>query len=134
MIHTQSLDLDLLRKFVAITDLNAFSVTASFIDRNLQLASKYGDLNSLWGKNFASHSRNNKLLTEHRIQMLSYACKILLYNNEVCTSLMSNNIQGVLTIALNDRYTFTYPSGNPTDYRLTLSEVSSYRSGVVLYL
>lgn len=59
-------------------------------------------LEQLVGKElFARHGRN-KLLTEHGIQLLGYARKILLYNDEACTSLMYSNIQGVLTIGASD--------------------------------
>ncbi|CAI0707567.1 Morphology and auto-aggregation control protein [Serratia entomophila] len=50
---------------------------------------------------FARHGRN-KLLTEHGIQLLGYARKILRFNDEACTSLMYNNIKGVLTIGASD--------------------------------
>ncbi|VEA66917.1 Morphology and auto-aggregation control protein [Serratia plymuthica] len=50
---------------------------------------------------FARHGRN-KLLTEHGIQLLGYARKILRFNDEACTSLMYNNINGVLTIGASD--------------------------------
>ncbi len=59
-------------------------------------------LEQLVGKElFARHGRN-KLLTEHGIQLLGYARKILRFNDEACTSLMYNNIKGVLTIGASD--------------------------------
>ncbi|MCR2307193.1 transcriptional regulator LrhA, partial [Salmonella enterica] len=50
---------------------------------------------------FARHGRN-KLLTEHGIQLLGYARKILRFNDEACSSLMFSNLQGVLTIGASD--------------------------------
>jgi len=59
-------------------------------------------LEQLVGKElFARHGRN-KLLTEHGIQLLGYARKILRFNDEACTSLMFSNLQGVLTIGASD--------------------------------
>ncbi len=48
---------------------------------------------------FARHGRN-KLLTEHGIQLLGYARKILRFNDEACTSLMFSNLQGYSLLAL----------------------------------
>ncbi|EHC34392.1 LysR family transcriptional regulator lrhA [Salmonella enterica subsp. enterica serovar Adelaide str. A4-669] len=59
-------------------------------------------LEQLVGKElFARHGRN-KLLTEHGIQLLGYARKILRFNDEACSSLMFSNLQGVLTIGASD--------------------------------
>ncbi len=60
-------------------------------------------LEQLVGKEmFARHGRN-KLLIEQGIQLLSYARKILHFNDAACASLIYNDIKGVLTIgALDD--------------------------------
>ncbi|NUA42821.1 HTH-type transcriptional regulator cbl [Dickeya solani] len=59
-------------------------------------------LEQLIGKElFARHGRN-KLLTEHGIQFLGYARKILQFNDEACASLMYSDIQGTLTIGASD--------------------------------
>ena len=59
-------------------------------------------LEQLVGKElFARHGRN-KLLTEHGIQLLGYARKILRFNDEACMSLMFSNLQGVLTLGASD--------------------------------
>ncbi len=59
-------------------------------------------LEQLVGKElFARHGRN-KLLTEHGIQLLGYARKILRFNDEACTSLMYSDVQGGVTIGASD--------------------------------
>ncbi|QWA09463.1 transcriptional regulator LrhA [Sodalis ligni] len=98
-----NLDLDLLRTFVAVADLNTFAAAAASVCRTQSAVSQQMQrLEQLVGKElFARHGRN-KLLTEHGIQLLGYARKILLYNDEACTSLMYSNIQGSLTIGASD--------------------------------
>lgn len=98
-----NLDLDLLRTFVAVADLNTFAAAATAVCRTQSAVSQQMQrLEQLVGKElFARHGRN-KLLTEHGIQLLGYARKILRFNDEACTSLMFSNLQGVLTIGASD--------------------------------
>ncbi|MGB7802215.1 transcriptional regulator LrhA [Buttiauxella sp.] len=98
-----NLDLDLLRTFVAVADLNTFAAAAVAVCRTQSAVSQQMQrLEQLVGKElFARHGRN-KLLTEHGIQLLGYARKILRFNDEACTSLMFSNLQGVLTIGASD--------------------------------
>ncbi|QKJ87933.1 transcriptional regulator LrhA [Paramixta manurensis] len=98
-----NLDLDLLRTFVAVADLNTFAAAAAAVCRTQSAVSQQMQrLEQLVGKElFARHGRN-KLLTEHGIQLLGYARKILRFNDEACTSLMYSNVQGVLTIGASD--------------------------------
>ena len=102
-----NLDLDLLRTFVAVADLNTSAAavcrTQSAVSQQMQR------LEQLVGKElFARHGRN-KLLTEHGIQLLGYARKILRFNDEACSSLMFSNLQGVLTIGASDESADTFP-------------------------
>ncbi|WP_127958159.1 transcriptional regulator LrhA [Serratia microhaemolytica] len=98
-----NLDLDLLRTFVAVADLNTFAAAAVAVCRTQSAVSQQMQrLEQLVSKElFARHGRN-KLLTEHGIQLLGYARKILRFNDEVCNYLMYNNIKGVLTIGASD--------------------------------
>ncbi|WP_202303098.1 transcriptional regulator LrhA [Dryocola clanedunensis] len=98
-----NLDLDLLRTFVAVADLNTFAAAAAAVRRTQSAVSQQMQrLEQLVGKElFARHGRN-KLLTEHGIQLLGYARKILRFNDEACTSLMFSNLQGVLTLGASD--------------------------------
>ncbi len=98
-----NLDLDLLRTFVAVADLNTFAAAAAAVCRTQSAVSQQMQrLEQLIGKElFARHGRN-KLLTEHGIQLLGYARKILRFNDEACTSLMYSDIQGVLNLGASD--------------------------------
>ncbi|MCE1340566.1 transcriptional regulator LrhA [Enterobacter asburiae] len=98
-----NLDLDLLRTFVAVADLNTFAAAAAAVCRTQSAVSQQMlRLEQLVGKElFARHGRN-KLLTEHGIQLLGYARKILRFNDEACMSLMFSNLQGVLTLGASD--------------------------------
>ena len=98
-----NLDLDLLRTFVAVADLNTFAAAAAAVCRTQSAVSRQMQrLEQLVGKElFARHGRN-KLLTEHGIQLLGYARKILRFNDEACMSLMFSNLQGVLTLGASD--------------------------------
>ncbi|MGE2492886.1 transcriptional regulator LrhA [Enterobacter hormaechei] len=98
-----NLDLDLLRTFVAVADLNTFAAAAAAVCRTQSAVSQQMQrLEQLVGKElFARHGRN-KLLKEHGIQLLGYARKILRFNDEACMSLMFSNLQGVLTLGASD--------------------------------
>ena len=98
-----NLDLDLLRTFVAVADLNTFAAAAAAVCRTQSAVSQQMQrLEQLVGKElFARHGRN-KLLTEHGIQLLGYARKILRFNDEACMSLMFSTLQGVLTLGASD--------------------------------
>ncbi|HIC7648277.1 TPA: transcriptional regulator LrhA [Enterobacter hormaechei] len=98
-----NLDIDLLRTFVAVADLNTFAAAAAAVCRTQSAVSQQMQrLEQLVGKElFARHGRN-KLLTEHGIQLLGYARKILRFNDEACMSLMFSNLQGVLTLGASD--------------------------------
>ena len=98
-----NLDLDLLRTFVAVADLNTFAAAAAAVCRTQSAVSQQMQrLEQLVGKElFARHGRN-ELLTEHGIQLLGYARKILRFNDEACMSLMFSNLQGVLTLGASD--------------------------------
>lgn len=98
-----NLDLDLLRTFVAVADLSTFAAAAAAVCRTQSAVSQQMQrLEQLVGKElFARHGRN-KLLTEHGIQLLGYARKILRFNDEACTSLMFSPLQGQLTLGSSD--------------------------------
>lgn len=98
-----NLDLDLLRTFVAVADLSTFAAAAAAVCRTQSAVSQQMQrLEQLVGKElFARHGRN-KLLTEHGIQLLGYARKILRFNDEACTSLMFSALQGQLTLGSSD--------------------------------
>ena len=98
-----NLDLDLLRTFVAVADLNTFAAAAAAVCRTQSAVSQQMQrLEQLVGKElFARHGRN-KLLTEQGIQLLGYARKILRFNDEACMSLMYGSLQGALSIGASE--------------------------------
>lgn len=98
-----NLDLDLLRTFVAVADLNTFAAAAAAVCRTQSAVSQQMQrLEQLVGKELFARHGLNKLLTEHGIQLLGYARKILRFNDEACMSLMFSNLQGVLTLGASD--------------------------------
>lgn len=98
-----NLDLDLLRTFVAVADLKTFASAAVAVRRTQSAVSQQMQrLEQLVNKElFARHGRN-KLLTEHGIQLLGYARKILRFNDEAYASLVYDDVDGVLTIGASD--------------------------------
>ncbi|WP_300001078.1 LysR family transcriptional regulator [uncultured Cedecea sp.] len=94
-----NLDLDLLRTFVAVADLNTFGAAATAVSRTQSAVSQQMQrLELLVEKElFVRHGRN-KLLTDHGVQLLGYARKILRFNDEACLSLRGSTLDGVLTL------------------------------------
>ncbi|MBT0726747.1 LysR substrate-binding domain-containing protein [Rosenbergiella australiborealis] len=98
-----NLDLDLLRTFVAVADLNTFAAAAAAVCRTQSAVSQQMQrLEQIVDRElFARHGRN-KLLTEHGIQLLGYARKILRFNDEACASLKYSNEQEKLIIGATE--------------------------------
>ena len=98
-----NLDLDLLRTFVAVADLNTFAAAAVAVCRTQSAVSQQMQrLEQLVGKELFARQGRNKLLTEQGIQLLGYARKILRFNDEACMSLMFGSLQGTLTVGASD--------------------------------
>ncbi|MDC9621866.1 transcriptional regulator HexA [Xenorhabdus sp. XENO-7] len=98
-----NLDLDLLRTFVAVADLNTFAAAAAAVCRTQSAVSQQMQrLEHLVGRElFARHGRN-KLLTEHGLQLLGYARQILRANDDATASLTYNDADGELRIGASD--------------------------------
>ncbi|WKX25532.1 LysR substrate-binding domain-containing protein [Tatumella ptyseos] len=98
-----NLDLDLLRTFVAVADLNTFAAAAAAVCRTQSAVSQQMQrLEQIVGRElFARHGRN-KLLTEHGIQLLGYARKILRFNDEACASLKYSDEQEKLIVGVTE--------------------------------
>jgi len=101
-----NLDLDLLRTFVAVADLNTFGAAAIAISRTQSAVSQQMQrLELLVGKElFIRHGRN-KLLTEQGVQLLGYARTILQCNDQACLALRANHLEGGLTLWAADETT-----------------------------
>ncbi|EYU14069.1 transcriptional regulator LrhA [Photorhabdus luminescens] len=98
-----NLDLDLLRTFVAVADLNTFAAAAAAVCRTQSAVSQQMQrLEQLVGRElFARHGRN-KLLTEHGLQLLGYARQILRANDDASASLTYSDAEGELRIGASD--------------------------------
>ncbi|AKH64649.1 MULTISPECIES: transcriptional regulator HexA [Photorhabdus] len=98
-----NLDLDLLRTFVAVADLNTFAAAAAAVCRTQSAVSQQMQrLEQLVGRElFARHGRN-KLLTEHGLQLLGYARQILRANDDASASLTYSDAEGELRIGTSD--------------------------------
>lgn len=98
-----NLDLDLLRTFVAVADLSTFAAAAAEVCRTQSAVSQQMQrLEQLVERELFARQGRNKLLTEHGIQLLGYARKILRFNDEACASLMYSNVQGKLSIGVTE--------------------------------
>lgn len=100
---SMNLDLDLLRTFVAVADLNTFAAAAASVCRTQSAVSQQMQrLEQLVGKElFARHGRN-KELSGHGIQLLGYARKILRFNDDACASMLFSDFQDQLTIGVTE--------------------------------
>ncbi|MFN6810336.1 transcriptional regulator HexA [Proteus mirabilis] len=98
-----NLDLDLIRTFVAVADLNTFAAAAAAVCRTQSAVSQQMQrLEQLVGRElFARHGRN-KLLTEHGLQLLGYARQILRANDDATASLTYSDAEGELRIGASD--------------------------------
>lgn len=98
-----NLDLDLLRTFVAVADLNTFAAAAAAVCRTQSAVSQQMQrLEQLVGRElFARHGRN-KLLTAHGLQLLGYARQILRANDDATASLTYNDAEGEIKIGVSD--------------------------------
>ncbi|ATI65139.1 LysR substrate-binding domain-containing protein [Edwardsiella tarda] len=98
-----NLDLDLLRTFVAVADVKTFAAAATCVQRTQSAVSQQMQrLEQLVGKELFARQGRNKYLTEHGVQLLSYARKILRFNDEACHSLINDHLQGTLVIGATD--------------------------------
>ena len=107
-----NLELDLLRTFVAVADLHTFAAAAIAVCRTQSAVSQQMQrLEQITGKILFARQGRNKLLTEHGMQLLGYARKILRFNDEACLALMSGNEQKKLTIGVADNISGAILSG-----------------------
>ncbi|AIJ06888.1 MULTISPECIES: LysR substrate-binding domain-containing protein [Edwardsiella] len=98
-----NLDLDLLRTFVAVADVKTFAAAAARVQRTQSAVSQQMQrLEQLVGKELFARQGRNKYLTDHGMQLLSYARKILRFNDEACHSLINDHLQGTLVVGATD--------------------------------
>ncbi|MGP1928902.1 MAG: LysR substrate-binding domain-containing protein [Arsenophonus sp. NC-WZS1-MAG3] len=98
-----NLDLDLLRTFVAVYDLNTFAAAAVAICRTQSAVSQQMQrLEQLVGRELFERHGRNKLLTNHGLQLLSYARQILQANDNASASLTYNDTEGEFRVGVSD--------------------------------
>ncbi|QPW30646.1 transcriptional regulator LrhA [Edwardsiella ictaluri] len=98
-----NLDLDLLRTFVAVADVKTFAAAATRVQRTQSAVSQQMQrLELLVGKELFARKGRNKYLTDHGVQLLNYARKILRFNDEACHSLINDHLQGRLVVGATD--------------------------------
>ncbi|ELM3657111.1 LysR substrate-binding domain-containing protein [Edwardsiella piscicida] len=98
-----NLDLDLLRTFVAVADVKTFAAAAARVQRTQSAVSQQMQrLEQLVGKELFARQGRNKYLTDHGVQLLNYARKILRFNDEACHSLINDHLQGTLVVGATD--------------------------------
>lgn len=103
-----NLDLDLLRTFVAVADLNTFAAAAAAVCRTQSAVSQQMQrLEQLVGRELFERHGRNKLLTDHGLQLLGYARQILRANDDASASLTYNDAEGELRVGVSDDTTNT---------------------------
>ena len=103
-----NLDLDLLRTFVAVADLNTFAAAAAAVCRTQSAVSQQMQrLEQLVGRELFERHGRNKLLTDHGLQLLGYARQILRANDDASASLTYSEAEGELRVGVSDDTTNT---------------------------
>ncbi|AHF76581.1 LysR family transcriptional regulator [Sodalis praecaptivus] len=99
MIHTDNLDIELLRTFVAVADLRSFARAGAQIGRTQgAISQQMQRLENLVGIALFQKEGRNKQLTQQGRQLLSYARDLLTLNDDAFRSLQDNRFSGVLRI------------------------------------
>ncbi|VAY02431.1 HTH-type transcriptional regulator CynR [Arsenophonus endosymbiont of Aleurodicus dispersus] len=103
-----NLNIDLLRTFVAVANLNTFAAAAVAVCRTQSAVSQQMQrLEQLIGRELFKRHGRNKLLTDHGLQLLGYARKILRANDDASASLNYNDTKGELRVGVSDDTTNT---------------------------
>lgn len=98
-----NLDLDLLRTFVIVADLNTFGAAAAAISRTQSAVSQQMQrLETLVSKPLFMRHGRNKLLTEEGTQLLAFARRILKYNDRACQALETQGAEGRVVFRIAD--------------------------------
>ncbi|WP_410015506.1 LysR substrate-binding domain-containing protein [Sodalis sp. C49] len=99
MTNTENLDIELLRTFVAVADLQTFSRAGTQVGRTQgAVTQQMQRLETLVGTTLFQKEGRNKQLTQQGRQLLSYARDLLILNDDAFRSLKDSRFSGVLRI------------------------------------
>jgi DNA-binding transcriptional LysR family regulator len=106
-----SLDLELLRTFVAITDRESFALAAEHVHRTQSaVTQQMARLEEQLGVALFRKVGRSKRLTEHGVRLLDYARRLLALNDEAIASLVAPDLRGPLRIgSIYDATEFLLP-------------------------
>ncbi len=99
MANAENLDIELLRTFIAVADVHTFSKAAIRLARTQGAVSQQMQrLETLVGTALFEKEGRTKHLTQHGLQLLSYARDLLWLNDDALRSLKDSRFSGVLRI------------------------------------
>ena len=107
----RSLDLELLRTFVAITERESFALAAEHVHRTQSaVTQQMARLEEQLGVALFLKVGRSKQLTEHGVRLLDYARRLLALNDEAIASLAAQDLRGPLRIgSIYDATEFLLP-------------------------
>lgn len=107
----RSLDLELLRTFVAITDRESFALAAEEVHRTQSaVTQQMARLEEQLGVVLFRKVGRSKRLTDHGVRLLDYARRLLALNEEALASLAAPDLRGPLRIgSIYDATEFLLP-------------------------
>ncbi len=107
----RSLELELLRTFVAITDRESFALAAEQVHRTQSaVTQQMARLEEQLGVALFLKVGRSKRLTEHGVRLLDYARRLLALNDEAIASLAAQDLRGPLRIgSIYDATEFLLP-------------------------
>ena len=98
-----TLDLELLRTFIAVVDHHSFAEAGAQLDRTQSSVTQHMQrLEQLVGVNLFEKRGRQKQLTEAGLQLLRHARQMLSLNDEALNSLRESSLSGVLRIGSPD--------------------------------
>lgn len=116
---------DLLRTFVTVIDLGAFTKAGEALGRTQPAISlQIRRLEELVGAPIIKQAGRTLLLTSEGEMLLSYAREILRLNDEAASYFNRANIAGVIRVGLPNDYAVAFLQGMITDYTRKNPEIS----------
>ncbi len=125
MANIVNFQTDLLRTFVSVIDLGAYTKAGEVLGRTQPAISlQMRRLEELVGAPIIRQSGRSLLLTSEGEMLLSYAREILRLNDEVASYFNRSRISGVLRVGLPNDYAVAFLQGVITQYQRQHSGIS----------